>query len=408
MPTVIPFIPQQITVHLGPPNSDAPNVTVPFIDYVKNVASSEIYPTWDESALRANILAIVSFALNRVYTEFYRSRGYDFDITNSTAYDQYFVNGRSYFDSVSRIADELFNDYLRRPNFVEPLAAKFCNGTTVTCEGLSQWGSQNLAQQGYNSTQILRSYYGNVEIVPNAPIRGNVPSYPGRPLRRGTTGPSVVTIQTELNRISQSYPAIPKIPAVDGIFGARTEAAVRKFQEVFNLDVDGVVGRATWYSLVRLYTAVTSLSELRSQGQRFYANSWAVTDPIESGDRGIKVEHLQYMLSTLAAYIPEIPPITIDGIFGPATRSAVLAAQRRFGLPQTGVVDARTWDEIYDQFSGIETVSWRDPEDFPYTSAILGQTPPRNRHTRTTTMTQFPGTDLRAGNQDAVRQEVVR
>ena len=408
MPTVIPFIPQQITVHLGPPNSDAPNVTVPFIDYVKNVASSEIYPTWDEGALRANILAIVSFALNRVYTEFYRSRGYDFDITNSTAYDQYFVNGRSYFDSVSRIAAELFNDYLRRPNFVEPLAAKFCNGTTVTCEGLSQWGSQNLAQQGYNSTQILRSYYGNVEIVPNAPIRGNVPSYPGRPLRRGTTGPSVVTIQTELNRISQSYPAIPKIPAVDGIFGARTEAAVRKFQEVFNLDVDGVVGRATWYALVRLYTAVTSLSELRSQGQRFYANSWAVTDPIESGDRGIKVEHLQYMLSTLAAYIPEIPPITIDGIFGPATRSAVLAAQRRFGLPQTGVVDARTWDEIYDQFSGIETVSWRDPEDFPYTSAILGQTPPRNRHTRTTTMTQFPGTDLRAGNQDAVRQEVVR
>ena len=408
MPTVIPFIPQQITVHLGPPNSDAPNVTVPFIDYVKNVASSEIYPTWDESALRANILAIVSFALNRVYTEFYRSRGYDFDITNSTAYDQYFVNGRSYFDSVSRIADELFNDYLRRPNFVEPLAAKFCNGTTVTCEGLSQWGSQNLAQQGYNSTQILRSYYGDVEIVPNAPIRGNVPSYPGRPLRRGTTGPSVVTIQTELNRISQSYPAIPKIPTVDGIFGARTEAAVRKFQEVFNLDVDGVVGPATWYALVRLYTAVTSLSELRSQGQRFYVNSWAVTDPIESGDRGIKVEHLQYMLSTLSAYIPEIPPITIDGIFGPATRSAVLAAQRRFGLPQTGIVDARTWDEIYDQYSGIETVSWRDPEDFPYTSAILGQTPPRNRYSRSTTMTQFPGTDLRAGNQDAVRQEVVR
>ena len=408
MPTVIPFIPQQITVHLGTPNSDAQNVTVPFIDYVKNVASSEIYPTWDESALRANILAIVSFALNRVYTEFYRSRGYDFDITNSTAYDQYFVNGRSYFDSVSRIADELFNDYLRRPNFVEPLAAKFCNGTTVTCEGLSQWGSQNLAQQGYNSVQILRSYYGDVEIVPNAPIRGNVSSYPGRPLRRGTTGPGVVTIQTELNRISQSYPAIPKIPTVDGIFGARTEAAVRKFQEVFNLDVDGVVGRATWYALVRLYTAVTSLSELRSQGQRFYVNSWAVTDPIESGDRGIKVEHLQYMLSTLAAYIPEIPPITIDGIFGPATRSAVIAAQRRFGLPQTGVVDARTWDEIYDQYSGIETVSWRDPEDFPYTSAILGQTPPRNRHSRTATMTQFPGTDLRAGNQDAVRQEVVR
>ena len=138
MPTVIPYIPQQITVHLGAPNQNAPNVTLPFVDYVKNVASSEIYPTWEESALRANILAIVSFALNRVYTEFYRSRGYDFEITNNTAYDQAFVNGRSYFDTVSRLVDELFNDYLRRPGFVEPLAAKFCNGTTVTCQGLPE------------------------------------------------------------------------------------------------------------------------------------------------------------------------------------------------------------------------------------------------------------------------------
>ena len=408
MPPVIPYVPQTITVHLGPPNSDAENVTVPFIDYVKNVASSEIYPTWEESALRANILAIVSFALNRVYTEWYRSRGYDFDITNSTAYDQFFVNGRSYFDSVSRIADELFNDYLRRPGFVEPLAAKFCNGTTATCEGLSQWGSQNLALQGYNSVQIIRSYYGNVEIVNNAPVADITSSYPGTPLRRGTTGPSVVTIQTELNRISQSYPAIPKIPVVDGIFGARTEAAVRKFQEVFGLDVDGVVGSATWYALVRLYVAVNSLAELRSQGQRFYANSWANSNPIEYGDRGIKVEHLQYMLSVLSAYIPQIPEVQVDGIFGPATRNAVIAAQQRFGLPQTGIVDFNTWDEIYDQFSGIETTSWRDPEDFPYTNAIITGTAPRARYSRTTTMTQFPGSNLSNGNQDPVRQEVIR
>ena len=408
MPTVIPYIPQRITVHLGPPDSDAENVTVSFSDYVKNVASSEIYPTWDESALRANILAIVSFALNRVYTEFYRSRGYDFDITNSTAYDQFFVNGRSFFENISDLVDELFNDYLRRPGFVEPLAAKFCNGTTVTCEGLSQWGSQNLARQGYNSTQILRSYYGDVEIVSNAPIRGITSSYPGTPLRRGSTGPSVVTVQVSLNRIAQNYPAIPKIAAVDGIFGAATENSVRRFQEIFGLTPDGVVGPATWYALVRLYTAVTSLSELRSQGQRFYANSWAVTDPIESGDRGIKVEHLQYMLSVLSAYIPEIPPVAIDGIFGPATRNAVIAAQRRFGLPQTGIVDFNTWDEIYGQFSGIETTTWRDPQNFPYTSAVLGQTAPRNRYARTGTMTQFPGNDLRVGNQDPVRQEVVR
>ena len=406
MPTVFPYVPQNITVHLGAPSAYAANVTVPFTDYVKNVASSEIYPTWEESALRANILAITSFALNRVYTEFYRSRGYDFDITSSTAYDQYFVKGRSIFENISRLADELFNDYLRRPGFVEPLAAKFCNGTTVTCEGLSQWGSENLARQGLNSVEILRSYYGNVETVLNAPIFGITSSYPGTPLRRGTSGPGVVTIQTELNRISQSYPAIPKIPTVDGIFGARTEAAVRKFQEVFNLNPDGIVGPATWYALVRIYVAVTSLAELRSQGQRFYANSWALNDPIEEGDRGVKVEHLQYMLSVLSAYIPEIPPLSIDGIFGPATRNAVVAAQRRFGLPQTGIVNPQTWDEIYDQFSGIETTSFRDPEDFPYTAAIQGN--PRTRYAQSSTMQQFPGNNLRAGAQDPVRQEVIR
>ena len=408
LPTVIPYIPQRITVHLGPPTAEAENVTVSFSDYVKNVASSEIYPTWEESALRANILAIVSFALNRVYTEFYRSRGYDFDITSSTAYDQFFVKGRSFFDNVSRLVDELFNDYLRRPGFVEPLAAKFCNGTTVTCEGLSQWGSQNLALQGENSVDILRSYYGNVEIVPNAPVRGYTGSYPGYPLRRGTTGPSVVVIQTELNRIAQNYPAIPKIPNVDGIFGARTEASVRKFQEVFGLEPDGIVGKATWYALVRLYTAVTSLSELRSMGQRFYANSWAHTSPIRSGDRGVRVEHLQYMLAVLGAYIPAIPPVSVDGIFGPATKAAVVAAQSRFGLPQTGIVDADTWDEIYDQFSGIETTSLRDETRFPYTEALQGQTLPRNRYARSTTMPQFPGNTLSRGNQDPVSQEVIR
>lgn len=296
MPTVIPYVPQRITVHLGAPSASADNVTVSFSDYVKNVASSEIYPTWEESALRANILAIVSFALNRVYTEFYRSRGYDFDITSSTAYDQFFVRGRSFFSNVSRLVDELFNSYLRRPGFVEPLAAKFCNGTTVTCEGLSQWGSQALAQQGYNSTQILRSYYGDVEIVANAPVQDYVSSYPGTPLRRGSVGPNVVVIQIELNRISQNYPAIPKVSVVDGIFGAATENSVTVFQEIFNLTPDGVVGPATWYALVRLYTAVTSLSELRSQGQRFYTIAWNKGRPLVPGDRGIQVEHLQYML----------------------------------------------------------------------------------------------------------------
>ena len=424
-PIVTPFVPQRITVHLGPPSSNAENVTVSFSDYVKNVASSEIYPTWDESALRANILAIVSFALNRVYTEFYRSRGYDFDITNSTTYDQFFVKGRAYFENISRLVDELFNDYLRRPGFVEPLAAKFCNGTTVTCEGLSQWGSQNLAQQGYTSTQILRSYYGNVETVVNAPIRGITASYPGTPLRVGSTGPNVVVLQVSINRIAQNYPAIPKIPVVDGIYGPRTEASVRALQQIFGLTPDGIVGPATWYEIVRLYGGVNSLSELRSQGQQFYAINWSPPNALQVGDSGDKVRQLQYMLSVLSAYIAEIPPLTADGIYGTATRAAVLSAQRRFGLPETGIVDAATWDEIYDQYAGIENTTLRSGETFPRTpeatapastvrpvgnfrrngTTMVAQNP---NYARTTTLTQFPGRDLSMGGQDAVRQEVVR
>lgn len=407
MPTVTPFVPQNITVHLGAPNENARNVTVSFADYVKNVASSEIYPTWDESALRANILAITSFALNRVYTEFYRSRGYDFDITNSTAFDQYFVDGRAYFENISALVDELFNDYLRRPGFVEPLAAKFCNGTTVTCEGLSQWGSQNLAQQGLNSDQILRSYYGNVETVLNAPIRGNTASYPGVPLRTGSTGANVVVVQSAINRISQSYPAVPKIPVVDGIFGPKTEASVRAFQEIFGLSADGIVGQATWYQIVRLYTAVNALSELRSQGQRFYAIEWSPPNSLQVGDSGDKVRHLQYMLQTLSSFIPEIQPVTIDGIYGPGTRASVLSAQRRFRLPETGTVDANTWNQIYDQFAGIENTALRNGEAFPRTQASTSNGS-RQNYSQTSTLTQFPGRDLSSGSKDPVKQEVIR
>lgn len=405
MPTVIPFVPQNITVHLGSPDSPAANVTVPFIDYVKNVASSEIYPTWDTDALAANILAIVSFALNRVYTEFYRSRGYDFDITSSTAIDQAFVNGRSYFDSVSRVAEQLFNDYLRRPGFVEPLAAKFCNGTTVTCEGLSQWGSQNLAAQGFTAQQILRNYYGNVEIVNDAPVRGITSSYPGTPLRRGNTGPYVVIVQTSLNRISQNYPSIPKLANVDGIYGSRTEESVRRFQQIFGLEPDGIVGKATWYALVRLYTAVTKLSELRSQGQQFYSINWEYPGDLAAGDRSEKVRHLQYMLNILSEFIPEIPPVTIDGIYGPTTEESVRAAQLFLQLPETGVTDDKSWEEIYDQFAGIENTALRNKEIFPFVSSASRS---RNRYADTSTLTQFPGRDLQTTSRDPVPQEVIR
>ena len=186
MATIAPYIPESITVHLGSPDSNAENVTVSFSDYVKNVLSSEVYPTWEPAALRANALAIISFALNRIYTEYYRSRGYPFDITSSTAIDQKFINGRNIYENISELVDELFTDYLRKQGFVEPLAAKFCNGVTVTCQGLSQWGSQYLAQDGANSIDILRTYYGeDVELVTNAHVQNLQEAYPGSPVRRG-------------------------------------------------------------------------------------------------------------------------------------------------------------------------------------------------------------------------------
>jgi peptidoglycan hydrolase-like protein with peptidoglycan-binding domain len=213
----------------------------------------------------------------------------------------------------------------------------------------------------------------------------------------------VVIVQASINRIAQNYPAIPKITNVDGIYGSRTEASVRAFQEIFGLTPDGIVGPATWYALVRLYTAVTRLSELRSLGQQFYAINWSPPNALQVGSTGEKVRLLQYMLSTLSNFIPEIPPVAIDGIFGNATRAAVLAAQRRFRLPETGVVDSTTWDEIYDQYTGIENTALRNRENFPNSNGNGN-----GRYNRSSTMNQFPGNDLSIGAQDPVRQEVVR
>ena len=410
MVTVIPYVPETITVHLGAPDAYAANVTVSFADYVKNVASSEIYPTWEESALVANILAIISFALNRVYTEFYRSRGYDFDITSSTAIDQKFINGRNYFTSVERVVDEIFNDYLRRQSFVEPLAAKFCNGTTVTCAGLSQWGSQALAQQGANSVEILRNYYGDdIEIVRDAPIRGYQPSYPGEALRVGSSGPNVVQAQVILNRVSQNYPAIPKINPVDGIFGTQTENAVRAFQRIFNLTADGIIGKATWYQLVRLYVGVNRLSELESEGQTFYAVNWQYQNVLQEGSRGEKVRTLQYMLSVLAEFISSIPRVRIDGIFGQETANAVTAFQRFAGLTANGAVNEATWDALYDQVAGIERNTGFDTNRFTAPieadeldaqSAAVVDGGQSVSNADTAFLTQFPGQTMRYGDTD--------
>lgn len=343
-------IPENITVHLGAPSSNAPNITVPFADYVKNVASSEIYPTWPEAAIRANIYAQMSYVLNRIFTEWYRSQGYDFDITNSTRYDQSFVPGRDIFENISTIVDDMIGSYLTRGDAVEPLFAQYCNGTTVTCPGgLSQWGTVPLAEQGLSAEEIVRSFYGDdINFSADAPLSPSLgESFPGITLRLGENGEDVRTIQNRLNRISTNYPNIPKIYPADGVFDADTEAAVRAFQRQFNLTPDGLVGRATWYRIAFVYNNVKRLSELNSEGLTLEEISRQYPELLSEGMSGVSVRLLQYFLAIAGEYYDALPrwsAAQLDGIFGPQTRSAVEAYQRMLGLPVTGAVDRATWN----------------------------------------------------------------
>lgn len=347
-------IPNPITVHLGPPAASAANVQVSFPDYVKNVASSEIYPTWPAASLTANIYAIITFALNRIYTEWYRSRGYGFDITNSTAYDQNFVYGRPIYESISRIVDNIFNQYVRRQGQNVPYFTSFCNGTTVTCQGLSQWGTVTLANQGLSPLEILRSYYPrDVEIAETNIISNVLSSYPGTPLRTGSTGLDVQTIQTYLNRIRRNYPAIPAITDTEGTFGNSTMNAVTSFQRIFNLSPDGIVGKSTWYKISQLYTAVTRLAELDSEGTSLGIGSVPPSSVLRQGSANQDVITLQYLLNVASEYYPGIPAPAQDGIFGNGTRQAVTAFQQIAALNPDGIVGPLTWQALYDVYHGI-------------------------------------------------------
>lgn len=349
-----PVIPTYITVHLGRPNQPAENVTLPFTEYIKNVASSEIYPTWPENAIRANILAQISFALNRIYTEYYRSRGYDFDITNNTAIDQAFNKDGEVYSNISAIVDEIFNNYIVRRGRIEPLYAQFCDGYTTSCNGLSQWGSVTLANRGLSPIEILRYYYGDdISLVYNAPISDNTQSYPGVALRRGSFGDDVVTIKRELNRISQNYPAIPKIQYINGVFDLETENAVKKFQEIFNLSPDGIVGKATWYKIKQIFASVKRLSELTGEGLTISEVSRRYTRELSMGSQGEDVEALQYYLAFIGYFFPELPPIPITGFFGELTRDAVFSFQNTYGLPVTGVVDANVFNRIEQVYNMV-------------------------------------------------------
>ena len=375
MNAALPYIPETITVHLGTPSSSAENVTLPFYEYIANVASSEIFPTWPENAIRANIYAQISFALNRIYTEYYRIRGYDFDITNSTAYDQSFVKDRDLFENISRITGEIFDNYIVRRGNIEPLFATYCDGVEVTCNGLSQWGSVDLANQGLTPYEILQYYYGeDIDIIRDAPVMGITSSLPDRLLRLGTAGDDVRQIQIRLNRISDNYPSIPKIALPDGVFSFDTEDAVRQFQKIFGLAPDGVVGKSTWYAIQFIYNAVKRLNEVNSEGIELSEVTQQFSKTTSEGDTGVEVQNIQYLISYLSQFYSTIPPVDIDGIYGRNTSDAVRAVQRTFDLPVTGDVDFATWDVMYRTYlSFIETIPFEYVEGnvLPYPGVPL-------------------------------------
>ncbi len=389
-PWVLPYviIPQYITVHLGRPTASARNVTVTFRDYIKNVCCSEIYPTWPENALRANIYCQISLALNRVFTEWYLSKGYNFQITNSTSYDQYFVYGRNIFENVSRIVDELFATYIRRPGTINPFYAEYCDGKQVTCPGLKQWGTVTLANQGYTPYRILTYYYGtNLELVTSNNIASIPQSYPGTALTVGSTGTAVRTIQRQLNRIAKNYPSFGTLN-VDGVYGTDTAAVVRRFQRQFNLTADGVVGYSTWYKISYIYVAVKKLAELGSEGE--FPNQDSVGNAegnfpgtnLTIGSSGTSVRLVQYWLNTVRGYIEGLPLLTIDGNYGQATAAAVRTFQTWAGLTADGIVGPATWNALYREFSSV----------------ILEE------NTELGYVTEYPGTPLRQGSRgSAVR-----
>lgn len=330
--------------------------------------------TWPEQALRANIHCQISLALNRIYTEWYPSKGYSFNITNSTSYDQYYVHGRTVFDVMVRLTDDIFNTYIRKTGTVNPYYSEYCDGKSVTCPGLKQWGTVTLANQGRNALQILQYYYGSdTEIVRTNNIQSIPQSYPGSPIRQGDSGTAVFTLQRQLNRITKDYPFLGLL-TVDGVFGSQMAATVRAFQRQFNLTADGVVGRQTWYKISYIYVSVKDLAELTSEGESSSGTlsdgTWGGTT-LRTGSTGSAVEQVQFWLNTLAQYDSAIPSVTVDGVFGSGTAAAVRAFQRQNGLTVDGVVGQATWTELYDEFRSIQSDNGT-PNAYPGTALRQG------------------------------------
>lgn len=347
-----PIIPTFIVVHLGAPNEAAKNITVPFDEYIKNVASGEIYPNWPVDAIKANVLAQISFALNRVYNEWYRSQGYNFDITSSSLYDQSFVENRQFFEKISQVVDDLFNDYIVKSGQIQPLFASYCDGRVTTCDGLSQWGTVSLANQGNGPIEILKYYYGDdINIIYDAEVANNILSYPGFPVGLGNAGDFVRIIKMQLNRIGQNYPAIPVISDDSVYFTVELENAVRKFQEIFNLAVTGIIDKSTWYKIKYLYNAVKKISDIYSEGISLDEATLVYSQKLALGDEGFFVRALNYYLNVISYFDDDLPFLDLNGeVFNEDTKEVLIAFQNKYNINPSGEVGALTWRFLRDVY----------------------------------------------------------
>ena len=360
-----PVVPTEITVHIGSPEEAGKTITVPFPEYIKNVASNEIYPSWPADAIKANILAQISFALNRVYNEWYPSQGYNFDITSSPAYDQTFKEDSQFFENISQIVDDIFNNYIVKGDQVQPLFAAYCDGINTTCDGLSQWGSVELARQGLSPTEILKRYYGNdIRIIYNAPVSPNIPSYPGFPFRLGSAGNYVRQLKVQLNRISNNYPAIPKIEEENIFFTTDMEESVKAFQEIFDLPVTGTVDKATWYEVKYLYNAVKKVADLASEGISIEEVQFPYGETLQIGDTGPYIRPLNYLLNFLSYFDTDIPKLNLSGEeFTEDTKEVVIAFQTSNNIEADGIVDKNTWNALLTSYNQTKELI---PEEYLY------------------------------------------
>ncbi len=370
-------VPENIRVHLGPPGANVKTVTVPFIDYIKNVASSEIYPNWPTSSLIANVIAQVSLTLNRIYTEWYPSQGYDFDITSSTAYDQYYVHERGIFEAIDTVVDGYFTNYIARQRQLEPLFAEYCDGANTICDGMSQWGTVSLARKNYTPLQILQYYYGNEIELRTAQVQEVAPeSFPGE-LETGDVSEGVLRLQNRLNRVAIAFPAIPFVLPADGRYGETTALAVRGFQRLFRLEETGKVDRETWRRIQYIYTAVKKLAELGSEGE-FPQTDTFPGRVLQQGSRGTEVLRMQRYLQYISHELgeKEIPSVEVDGVYGDETAEVVRQFQNYYGLVQTGTVNEATWNAIVTTFyalGGGETETLRPYPGTPLRRGSMGE-----------------------------------